>query len=516
MNLNQFWQRPLIKANLLLAAFAGANFLLYLFATIIGRRSGYGYFIDEFYYIACAKRLAFGYVDHPPLAPFLLRLVLATLGDSLLAIRVLPALANALSLVLTGLIARRLGAGVFGQFLAALAMAVAPIFLVLAGFFSMNPLETLLWSACGYLLITLIQEDRPKLWLAIGALFGLGLMNKHTLIVYISGLLIGMLFTPARIALRNRWFWAGMLLGALIVLPNIVWQIQHGFPSLDFYRNAAQFKNIDSSPVKVILDQILSMNPITAPIWLSGLLFFLAARRGKTYRMFGVMYLILLSVMFASHSSRPDRMLAAYPALFAAGAYLIEQGLKSSRLRNGGQITIVALLLIAWLPLLPFSLPLLPPETMNAVPSPVQIEAGVNSRLPQWLADRFGWEELVTRVANVYETLSPEERAKCAIVAGNYGQAGAVELFGKAYHLPPVISGHNTYWLWGTGDYTGEVAIILGGNSAELRNVFQEVKTATLAECAFCRPDLKIVPIYVAKGLKLPVTTAWARAKSYD
>ena len=516
MKLNQFSQRPFVKANLLLAAFAGANFLLYLFATIIGRRSGYGYFIDEFYYLACAKRLAFGYVDHPPLAPFLLRLVLATLGDSLIAIRLLPALANALSLVLTGLIARRLGAGIFGQFIAALAMAVVPVFLVVAGFFSMNSFETLIWAACGYFLIALIQEDRPKLWLAIGSLFGLGLMNKHTLIVYVGGLLVGMLFTPARKYLFNRWFWAGMLLAALMVLPNIVWQVQNGFPSLEFYRNASQFKNIDSSPAKVIFDQILSMNPLTAPIWLVGLFFFLAAQRGSAYRMFGVVYLILLGVMFASHSSRPDRMLAAYPALFAAGAHLIEQGLKTSRLRNGGQVAIIVLLLIAWLPLLPFSLPLLPPDVMNAVPSPVQIEEGVNSRLPQWLADRFGWEELAARVAEVYQTLSPEDQAKCVIVAGNYGQAGAVELFGKAYHLPRVVSGHNTYWLWGTGDYTGEVAIVVDGNPAELRAMFREVKVAEVSQCRFCRPDLLTTPIYVAKGLSMPIATLWPQVKSYD
>lgn len=516
MKLNQFSQRPFVKANLLLAAFAGANFLLYLFATIIGRRSGYGYFIDELYYLACAKRLAFGYVDHPPLAPFLLRLALAALGDSLVAIRLLPAAANALSLVMTGLIARRLGAGVFGQLLAALAMAVAPVFLVFAGFFSMNPIETLLWATCGYLLIRLIQEGQPKFWLLIGALIGLGLMNKHTLIVYVGGLFVGMLFTPARKYLFNRWFWAGMLLGALIVLPNVVWQIQHDFPSVEFYRNATASKNIDSSPVKVIFDQILSMNPLTAPIWLVGLFFFLAAQRGSAYRMFGVVYLLLLGVMFASHSSRPDRMLAAYPALFAAGAHLIEQGLKTSRLRNGGQVAIIVLLLIAGLPLLPFSLPLLPPYLMNAVPSPVQIEEGVNSRLPQWLADRFGWEELAARVAEVYDTLSPEEQAKCAIVAGNYGQAGAVELFGKAYHLPRVISGHNTYWLWGTGDYTGEVAIVTGGDPAELQSVFREVSTADVVECAFCRPDAKTLPIYVAKGLSMPIAKVWPQVKSYD
>ncbi len=516
MNLNQFSQRPLVKANLLLAAFAGANFLLYLLATIVGQRSGYGYFIDEFYYLACAKRLAFGYVDHPPFAPFLLRLVTATLGDSLVAIRLLPAIANALSLVLTGLIARRLGAGIFGQLLAALALAVAPVFLVFAGFFSMNPFETLLWSGCAYLLITLIQEDRPKLWLAIGALFGLGLMNKHTLIVYIGGLVVGMLFTPARKYLLSKWFWAGMLIGALIVLPNIVWQVQHGFPSLEFYRNAAVSKNIDSSPVKVLFDQMLSLNPLTMPIWLIGLFFFLAARRGSAYRMFGVVYLTLLGVMLLSLSSRPDRMLAVYPALFAAGAVMIEQGLSAIRLRNGGRIAIIALLLIGWLPLLPFSLPLLPPDVMNAVPSPIQIEEGVNSRLPQWLADRFGWEELVAQVATVYEALSPEEQAKCVIVAGNYGEAGAIELLGQAHHLPRVISPHNSYWLWGTGGYTGDVAIVTNGDLSELRTMFQEVTSAATVECRYCRPEMNMRPIYIAKGLSMPMATLWPQVKSYD
>ncbi len=496
---------------------AAAYFLVHMASTVIGQLlGGYGYFIDEFYYIACAKRLAFGYVDHPPLAPFLLRLVLETFGQSLVAIRLLPALTGAGTLVLTGAIARRLGGGLWAQVLAALSLAVAPVFLVMSGFFSMNAFEALFWTACIYTLFIIIQDDRPRLWLAVGGLIGLGLLNKHTLIMYVGTLFIGLLFTPARKYVVNRWFWFGAMLAALLILPNLVWQVQHGYPSLEFYRNATASKNIDTAPIQVVATQMFSMNPLTTPIWILGLGWLLTARRAKPYRLFGIGYLLLLLFMIISRSSRPDRILAAYPVLLAAGALVVEQGIRHYPRLRFAKTLIPALLVLAGLLLLPFALPLAPPEQLARIGSPVDIEEGVGSQLPQWLADRFGWEEFVDIVADAYQGLSPQEQAKCAIFAMNYGQAGALELFDAQYGLPRALAGHNTYWLWGYDGTDGNIALITGGNPDELRQVYESVTIAGTAECEYCRPANRRQVVYLAKGLRMPMAQLWAQVKSYD
>lgn len=514
-------QTSLFSKNVLLILMSGGFFGVVILATLIGQRWGYGYFIDELYYIACAKRLAFGYVDHPPLSPLLLRLMLATVGDSLLAIRVLPALAGAGSLFLTGLMARELGAGKFGQCLAAIALAISPVFLVMYGFYSMNAFEILLWTACGYLIILLIKRDQPRLWLWVGLLCGLGLLNKHTLGVYIVSVFVGLLFTPARKYVLSKWLWLGGLIAALLMLPNIIWQIQNGFPSLEFYRNATLSKNLDTSPLKVLLDQLLFTNPLATPIWLLGLGSYLFAKTNKPYRLFGWSYLILLLTMFAARSSRPDRMFAAYPVLLAAGAVVLEQLIKRvSHLRPVLATGVIVVLLSGGIALLPVSLPILPPAMTTAyihrLGLPIQIERGHSSGLPQWLADRLDWENFVKAVADAYHSLSPEEQAQSVILARSYADAGALELLGQPYHLPPVISGHNNYYLWGPGDATGEVVISIWRHRVELQPGFQEVIPAQSFTCQYCRLFRIAAPIYICKGIKQPVHELWSLMKDYD
>jgi len=516
--INIFSRQSLLSSNATLAYLALFNFLLYMFTSLIGQSWGYGYFGDELYYIACAKHLAFGYVDHPPLAPFLLWIVIRTLGDSILAIRFLPALAGALTVFLTGLIARQIGAGKFGQFLAALALAIAPIFMILCGFFSMNSFESLLWVAYGYVVIILIKRDTPRLWLLVGLLIGLGLLNKHTLSVYVISLFAGLLLTPARKYFLSKWFWLGMLIAGVLIIPNVLWQIQYGFPSLEFYRKATVLKNIASSPVKILLDQMLFTNPVTVPIWVIGLYGYLFSKQGKPYRLFGWSYLILLVVMIAARSSRPDRIFAAYPVLFAAGALLIERGVQQYH-RRVLSTSIIAVLVAGGLVLIPLSLPILPPATLlnyyRMFGESIRIEKGDVAELPLWLADRFGWEEMVATVARVYNSLSPEEQAIGAIFGDRYGNAGAVDFFGQKYHLPNAISNHNTYYLWGPGDATGEVVIVLGGNPEELRQLFKDVKQVVTLTCQYCR-QLKNKPVYLCKGLQTPLKEIWPGIKHYE
>lgn len=495
----------------LLAAFGASLQLLPLF------NSHYGYFRDELYYLACAKRLAFGYVDHPPLAPFLLRGVVETLGESLLAIRLLPALAAGATVFLTGLIALRLGGSRFAQSLAALSVAIAPGFLLFCSFFSMNPFETLIWTGSVLVTIRLLQQNEPRLWLLVGLLVGIGLLNKHTLIVYGLSLGLAFLLTPARRHVLNRWFWLGGLLATLVVLPNVLWQLQHELASLEFYRNANLLKNIHTSPLEVFLAQVFVMNPLAFPIWASGLSFFLFSRRGKELRVLGLMYLFLLGTMMWAGSSRPDRMLAAYPALFAGGATLIA-GFVERRSRWVLQTILAGLVLVGGVAFAPIVLPVVPPAELLAYSerlSPPKVEQGATAQLPQWLADRFGWEEMASSAAEVYRSLPADEQRDVLLLAENYGEAGALELFGPRHGLPPVISPHNTYHLWGATHDPAQTYIAIGVPERQLREVFGEVTQAGVHRCSYCMDYENNLPIYTCRNARLPFEEWWPRAKNY-
>ena len=216
------------KLSPLLFGLAAIYFLLEWIPPTLG---DYGYFIDEFYYLACADHLSLGYVDHPPLSIFLVWLVRGILGDSLLALRLVPALAGSLSLMVVGNIARRLGANSFGQVLAAGAMMIGLVYQVMFSYFSMNALSILLWAVGFSILVRIEQENEPRWWLAFGIVAGLGLLNKHTFILFPIGLFVAMLLTPARRHLASRWLWLGCAIALLLVLPNLIWQMINGWPS---------------------------------------------------------------------------------------------------------------------------------------------------------------------------------------------------------------------------------------------------------------------------------------------
>ncbi len=479
--------------------------------------SEYGFFRDELYYMACAKRLALGYVDHPPLAPFLLRFVLDFFGDSLLAIRLLPALAGAMTVFLTGLVARQLGGGRFSQALAALCMTIAPGFLLFCSFFSMNPFESLLWTGGVYAMVRLIQDHNPRLWLLVGILIGVGLLNKHTLIVYAFSLVFALLFTPSRRYLLNPWFWSGALAAGLIVLPNVLWQIHHDLPSLEFYRQANLLKNVDTSPLEVLLTQVFILNPLAFPVWLSGLLFYLFSSQGRAYRFFGLTYLFLLATMMWAGSSRPDRLLAAYPILFAGGAILITQWI--TRYSRWVLQTVTVLLVLAGgLGLAPMVLPILPPGTLVTLSqrvSPPQVEQGATAKLPQWFADRFGWEAMVSAVAEVYHSLSEQEQERTLLLAGNYGEAGALEFFGRQHSLPPVLSPHNSYHGWGSTYDAAQTYVAIGLPEGQLRNIFQEVTVAGRHACTYCMDYENNLPVYICRSARVPFQEWWLEMRWY-
>ena len=456
------------REDVIVVGFAAITLLIHLFTN-----AGYGYFRDELYFIACSRHLAFGYVDMSPLCAWILRLQSTLFGDSLLALRLFPAIAHALTVALTGAIARELGGRGWSLILSCTAAAAALIYLAIGSFYSMNAFEPLFWMGCAYLLVRLINGGSEKLWLAFGVVAGFGFLNKHSFAFFGIAVIAGLLLTPDRRHLARRWIYLGGFLAAAIALPNILWQMRHDWPTLELLRNVARSdKNVVLGPLDFISQQILIMNPATLPLWLSGLVWLLVAREGRRYRLLGIAYLVTLVEFIVMHGKH-YYLAPIYPMLFAAGGVAVERlfAVRARWLKPAFAAVMIGLAAL----LAPTILPILPPEKlvpyMRAIHfEPPRTETAHTAALPQHFADRFGWEEMVRSVARAYESLSPEDQRRAGIFCQNYGQAGAIDLFGAKYGLPPALSGHQNYHLWGPRDYTGELLLVLdwpGGDEAE-------------------------------------------------
>jgi hypothetical protein len=514
-------QRKLLSRPALLSATA-VIVLLALFKLLLHLATSgqYGFFRDELYYIAASEHLDFGYVDYPPFVALVTAVTRRLLGGSLFALHFFPAVAGATVVLLTGLMARELGGGRFAQGLAALAAVVAPGFLALNAVLTMDAFDQLFWVSASYILILILKRDEPRLWLLFGMVVGLGLMTKVTMLFFGLALVVGLALTSARKYFLSKWLWLGGLIAFLFLLPYIVWQFAHGWPTIEFWQTYASEKTYPVTPVEFLLQQIVMMLPLTLPLWLAGLFFYLFSKDGKRYRMLGLMYLILY-VLFTVQHAKMYFLAASYPMLFAAGAVVLERFIQRRRwfwLKP----TYAAVLAIGGIVAAPLVLPVLPVETFIeyyeflGADAAMQSERLATGKLPQNFADRFGWESMVDKVAKVYEGLPPEDQSRSCILTGNYGQAGAINLFGKKHGLPQVISGHNNYYLWGPGDCSGEIIIAVGLSSNELRRVFNVVKPAASTRCEYCMPFENLRPIYVGRDPKKTLEEAWPRFKWFQ
>ena len=501
---------------LVLSALALLAFLVHI---IVNATTAYGFFRDELYYVACTEHLAFGYVDQPPLSILLLALSRLIFGDSLVGLRVLPALVAALTVFFTGSLARLLGGGRYAQTLAALCALIAPQYLGMMNYFSMNSFDVLFWLIAMILVVRIIKEENPRLWLLFGVVAGLGAQNKFSVFFLCFGIAVGLLLTSERKHLLNRWFWLGAGIAAIIFLPHIIWQIANNFPTVEFVRNATANKNVISTPLEFLLAQILFMSPFTFPIWALGIVYFFFWKQGKQFRLFGWSYVAIFA-LFVLQRGKPYYLSPIYPIFLAGGAIAIETFIQK-RWWQWLRATIVAVLAVNGVLGAPFALPVLPPETFIAYSNALGIQPSPEERhemgkLPQHFADMFGWEEQVAAVARAFHKLSPAEQAKCALVGDNYGRAGAIDFFGTKYGLPKAISRHNNYWLWGTRGYTGEVVIVIGGGLEDKQAVFESVEVTETVSCEYCMPYENNLRVYICRGLKVPLDELWATHKSFD
>jgi 4-amino-4-deoxy-L-arabinose transferase-like glycosyltransferase len=500
------------------ALLAMATFALVLHAAVGGR---YGYFRDELYYLACTDHLAFGYVDHPPLSIALLWVMRRVFGDALWAIRLLAWLSMAVTVFATGLLARELGGGRFAQVTAALCVLVGPVYLAVGHFYSMNALDVLLWTLAAFAFARAVASGRPAWWIALGVLLGLGLENKISVLWLGAGIAAALVLTSARRWLRTPWPWASGAVAAVLSVPHVIWQVRNGWPTLEFMHNATTMKMVRVSPLDFLVNEIVVQHPITFPIWAAGLVFLFAAPRAYTatrmpHRALAWVFAVPAAILIASGTSRANYLSPAFPILFAGGGVALGAWVARTWTRAG----ILAALAAFGAVTAPLGLPLLQPDRFIAYAQALRLAPRAEERtrpglLPQHYADQFGWRELAVTVGEVYFSLSPEERQKCAILATNYGRAGAIDFFGPALGLPPAISGHNNYFLWGPRAYTGEVMIVVGGSVEDHAPHFAEVRLVARTSCRYCMPYEDGVPIFLCRGLRTPLPTVWGEVKQF-
>ena len=483
--------------------------------------NNYGYFRDELYLVAMSHHPAFGYVDVPPLVPWTTLIPRFLTGNALWALHVISALVCAMIILLTGLMARLLGGAGWVQGLAALGSATALVLLASGSQYGYDLFDQFWWALAATILIVLLRDNQPRWWLAFGLVAGLGLLTKETILFWGFALIVGLLLTRQRRLLFTRWTVFGGSIAIALVLPFLLWNATHGWASFQFWASyGANHPGEAGSPLDFLINQIVIMNPVAVPLWGVGLCYYFS-KRGAQYRVFGWAYLILFAV-FILIQAKSYFLAPAYPPLFVGGAMLCEAW--RLRWRHWGTRLIAAyatLLAVSGLLLAPPVMPILPPAVYARVypmsgNSGAEQQSGDAYGLPQSLADRFGWQEQVALIAQVYQGLPPEEQRIACIFTGNYGEASALVQFGPRYHLPPPISAHNAFYLWGPDGCNGQVLITINISPQDAARGYGSVILAARTSCAACVSFENNAHILILREPKEPLATLWPQAKHYD
>lgn len=485
----------------LVAMLAGLKLALHLW---VNATTEYGFHRDEFLYLAMGRHLQLWRMDFPPGIAIMAEATRALLGDSLVAIRLVPALAGTALVVAAALFARELGGGRRAQWLAALAVLASPLFLRSANLFQPVVLDQLAWSAALIAVTRLSWDAKPRWWIALGFALGIGLLVKFSIAFIGLAIVAAILLTPLRRSLLGPWPWLALALAAAIGSPSIAGQIELGFPVLDQMADLRDQQLERVTPLAFLLGQLL-WGPATL-LAASGAVALLVADRFRRYRALGwscVGALILLLLL----QGKSYYLGPVYPALFGAGAVLLER----SPLR-----WVAALLIVAFgAVLLPLGVPILPLQRMSeyahtiGATAALRTNTGELERLPQDYADMLGWEEQVAAVARVYHELPAEDRARAVLVAGNYGEAGAIDFFGPSHGLPGAVSAAGSYWFFGPGEKPGEVAVTIGLTGEDLAPFFDSLQAATRVTNPWAVEEERDLTVYVARHPRRTLQESW-------
>lgn len=477
----------------------------------------YGFFRDELYFIICGRHPQFGYVDQPPVVPLLAALTQLG-GHSLWLLRIVPALFAAGGVYVTVLLAAEFGGGVFAQSLAALTFLFSNVLLSFGEKVGTDEVGLWTWPLIGYLVVRIVKGADPRLWVLAGAVAGLSFESKYSVVFFLAALVAGLLLTPQRSILMNRWFAFGALILVGIALPNVLWQAHYDFPMWQLLRNGQDGKNVIVGPLVYMVQEILITNLFLFPVWVIGVVWLFTQPR---FRFAGYLYVILIAEMMIFHGKHyyPANV---YPIVIAAGAVPIEAWTARARL---ARFAIAAYMLMLGPVFVPFSLPVLSEPAFIAYQArlgeilhlPKGLLATEHNRetstLPGDWADMHGWPQLASTVKAVYDSLPPNERAQALVSASNYGEAAAIDFFTPGI---PVVSRHNQYWLWGYGGRTGNVVIDVNGDCGAKQHLFRSSRLAATFNAPYTIGWETGVPIMVCRGLKVPIAAVWQSIKLYE
>lgn len=500
----------------LILLLASIKFLFHLIENIMG---GYGIFRDEYYYLACADHLSLGYVDHPPFSIYVLAAWKFIFGDSLFSIRFIPALAGGLTVFMTGMIVRKLEGGKAAIVIACLAVMAAPIMLAMNTIYSMNSIDILLWTVAAYVLVLLIKDSKPAYWIILGLIIGIGMLNKISMGWFAAGLAVAVIASKQRSALKSIWPYLAALTALLIFSPYIIWNITHNFAHLEFIHNAAAEKYAGVTAFDFLTGQFLMMLPVSALIWIAGLYYLIFSKDGRKYMMLGIIALVTVVILVINGHSKPEYLSPALPMIFAAGGVFVERAIRKKYLL-WLKYAIPVLIILPGILIAPVATPCLPVDAFIKYSRTLGVTGGTYeglelAELPQFYADMFGWEDLAKTVSKVYTSLPDSERTEVVALVSNYGKAGAIDYYRKKYDLPPVISGHNSYSLWGKGNASGNIVILVFSHPEQIAEYYESYEIADTTRCRYCIPYENNLPIYVCRGLKVPFNQIWINMRFY-
>jgi 4-amino-4-deoxy-L-arabinose transferase-like glycosyltransferase len=462
----------------------------------------YGFHRDELYFLACARHLTWGFVDQPPFVPAVAWAASHLLGTTPTALRLLPALAGGAAVVITALTARELAGGRVAQMLAALAAATSPQFLGAFHLLSTAPFDMFFWSALTFLVLRFLRTGDERLWPAIGVVAGVALLNKWNVAFLLAALTAGLLLGGRRDVLRTRGFWTAAGIAFVLWLPNLVWNAGHDWAAISMTHNLHAENGGLGPSLQFIPSQVFVAGPVLVVFWVAGLRHLL---RSTIARPLGLTYLVLL-VFFTLTGGKSYYLAGMYFALFAAGGVWAERRLQRKGSPPRGWI---ALMLVGALAALPLAIPVLP---ASALP-----KGSAAGNINKDLSATLGWQPFVAQVARVAATLPPDERERLVVFTGDYGAAGAIDLYGARYGLPHALSGHNSYWWWGPGDAPdGSTTVAVNLSRGYLLTIFSDVSLAGRVTTPHgVWSEERGDPIWICRGQRQSWAAAWPAARHY-
>lgn len=518
-----------VKGALWLAVgFGLLKYVLSVLGQITIQHAGYGIFRDELYFIVCGRHLSWGYVDQPPVIPWVARISELLFGlQSLALFRTFASLAGAAEVAMTGLLAWRMGASRWAQALAMTGILLAPMVMGADATFSTSTFEPVFWMTVALAAMELarlagrgIRSGRAVAawWVVLGVAGGLGLENKWNEVFFLVCLLAALLITSQRSLLASKWFPVGMALLVLLILPNLLWEMHHHWATLELLHNdQINGKNVHLGPLTFVLTQIMVMGPLMAPLWIGGVIWLLFGRSAKSFRFLGVTYVLYLPLMIFLHAKH-YYLGAIYPVYFAAGAMVPDLRFRKAWLRRLLTPAYIALDVVFVAFVLPTILPVLPPAQILAYQArthmqPPKTETETTAVLPQYYADMLDWRHKADLLAAAWYSLPQAERAQAVIYTENYGDASAVNVYRP--DVPEAISGHQNYFFWGPRGYTGSVMIVFGESRRTLETNFDSVVEFTQDANPYLEPYER-GPVFICRGLHGNLQALWPKLKNWE